>query len=227
VGWGVRSHAGSTPPALSLNECLRGRAFTEIAIKILCALTIVFYSLPFVNILPSSIDEMKGGPSLSQTENNLREAFAGESQANRKYLAFAAKADADGYPQAAKLFRAAAAAETIHAHAHLRALGEIGSTAENLKAAVNGETEEFESMYPGMIKTAEAEGQKAALRSFTYANEVEKVHADLYQNALDNLDSMATVDYYVCSVCGFTCEVEPPDTCPVCGAKAKAFAKVD
>ena len=164
---------------------------------------------------------------MSQTENNLREAFAGESQANRKYLAFAAKADADGYAQAAKLFRAAAAAETIHAHAHLRALGEIGTTAENLKAAVNGETEEFESMYPGMIKAAEAEGQKAALRSFTYANEVEKVHADLYQKALDNLDSMATVDYYVCSVCGFTCEVEPPETCPVCGSKAKAFSKVD
>ena len=97
----------------------------------------------------------------------------------------------------------------------------------NLKAAVQGETEEFESMYPDMIKTAETEGQKAALRSFTYANDVEKVHADLYQKALDNLDSMETVDYYVCSVCGFTCEVEPPESCPVCGAKAKAFSKVD
>jgi len=164
---------------------------------------------------------------LSQTENNLREAFAGESQANRKYLAFAAKADAEGYPQAGKLFRAAAAAETVHAHAHLRALGEIGTTAENLKVAVAGETEEFESMYPPMIETAEAEGDKAAQRSFTYANAVEKVHAELYQKALDNLDTMETVDYYVCSVCGFTCELEPPGACPVCGAKATAFSKVD
>jgi len=164
---------------------------------------------------------------LSQTENNLREAFAGESQANRKYLAFAAKAEAEGYPQAAKLFRAAAAAETVHAHAHLRALGEIGTTAENLKVAVAGETEEFESMYPAMIETAEAEGEKAAHRSFTYANAVEKVHAELYQKALDNLDTMETVDYYVCSVCGFTCEMEPPEACPVCGAKATAFSKVD
>jgi rubrerythrin len=164
---------------------------------------------------------------LSQTENNLKEAFAGESQANRKYLAFAAKADAEGYGQAAKLFRAAAAAETVHAHAHLRALGGIGSTAENLKEAVGGETEEFESMYPPMIKAAEAEGNKAALRSFQYANDVEKVHADLYQKALDNLDSMEATDYYVCSVCGFTCEGEPPEICPVCGSKAKVFSKVD
>ena len=164
---------------------------------------------------------------MSQTENNLMEAFAGESQANRKYLAFAAKAESEGYAQAAKLFRAAAAAETIHAHAHLKAMGGIGSTAENLQTAVNGETEEFESMYPGMIKTAEAEGQKAALRSFTYANEVEKVHAKLYQKALDNLENMESVDYYVCSVCGFTCESEPPDACPVCGAKAKAFSKTE
>ena len=163
---------------------------------------------------------------MSQTENNLKEAFAGESQANRKYLAFAAKADAEGYPQAAKLFRAAAAAETIHAHAHLRALGGIGTTAENLKEAVGGETHEFQSMYPPMIEAAESEGQKNALRSFTYANEVEKVHAELYQKALDNLDAMETVDYYVCSVCGFTCEEAPPDECPVCGAKARAFSKV-
>ena len=164
---------------------------------------------------------------MSKTTDNLKEAFAGESQANRKYLAFAEKADKEGYAQAAKLFRAAAHAETIHAHAHLRALGEINATADNLKTAVQGETEEFESMYPAMIKEAEAAGEKAALRSFTYANEVEKVHAELYQKALDNLDSMETVDYYVCSVCGFTCEMEPPETCPVCGAKAKAFSKVD
>ena len=164
---------------------------------------------------------------MSKTTENLKEAFAGESQANRKYLAFAEKAEKEGYVQAAKLFRAAAHAETVHAHAHLKALGEVKSTAENLKTAVQGETEEFESMYPAMIKEAEAAGEKTALRSFTYANEVEKVHAGLYQKALDNLDSMDTVDYYVCSVCGFTCEMEPPETCPVCSAKAKAFVKVD
>jgi len=164
---------------------------------------------------------------MSQTEKNLKEAFAGESQANRKYLAFAKQAEKEGYPQAAKLFRAAAEAETVHAHAHLRTLGEIKSTAENLKAAVSGETFEFKSMYPDMIKAAEAEGNKAAHRSFSYANEVEKVHADLYQNALDHLDSLPDADYYVCPVCGYTCENQVPDTCPVCGAKGKAFFKVD
>ena len=164
---------------------------------------------------------------MSQSEKNLKEAFAGESQANRKYLAFAKQAEKDGYPQAAKLFRAAAEAETVHAHTHLRTLGEIKTTADNLKAAVSGETFEFKSMYPEMIKAAEAEGNKAALRSFTFANEVEKIHAKLYQKALDNLDSLPEADYYVCSVCGYTCEDEAPDTCPVCSAKGKAFFKVD
>ncbi|UCE82489.1 MAG: rubrerythrin family protein [Deltaproteobacteria bacterium] len=164
---------------------------------------------------------------MSKTEQNLRDAFAGESQANRKYLAFAEKAEKEGYPQVAKLFRAAGAAETVHAHAHLRALGEIGSTAENLNVAVAGETHEFKSMYPEMIEVAKEEGNKKAERSFVFANEVEKVHADLYQQALDNLDSLEEADYYVCSVCGMTVENEPPDTCPVCGAKASAFFKVD
>jgi len=164
---------------------------------------------------------------MSKTEQNLRDAFAGESQANRKYLAFAEKAEKEGYPQVAKLFRAAGAAETVHAHAHLRALGEIGNTAENLKVAVAGETHEFKSMYPEMIEVAKEEGNKTAERSFVFANEVEKVHADLYQKALDNLESLEEADYYVCSVCGMTVEDEPPDTCPVCGAKASAFFKVD
>ena len=163
---------------------------------------------------------------MSKTENNLKEAFAGESQANRKYLAFAQKAEQEGHHQAAKLFRAAAEAETVHAHSHLRALKGIGSTADNLKEAVGGETYEFESMYPPMIADAEAEGNQAALRSFKYANAVEKVHAELYQKALDTLDTPEEVDYYVCSVCGHTVENEAPETCPVCGAKAKAFKKV-
>ena len=163
---------------------------------------------------------------MSATEKNLKEALAGESQANRKYLAFAVKADREGYPQAAKLFRAAAEAETVHALAHLRALGAIGSTAENLKEAVGGETFEFESMYPPMIEEAKAEGNAAAERTFIYANEVEKIHAALYQKVLDNLDQLEAADYYVCSVCGYTCENEPPDECPVCRSKAKAFSEV-
>ena len=164
---------------------------------------------------------------MSKSEQHLRDAFAGESQANRKYLAFAEKADKEGYAQVAKLFRAAGAAETVHAHAHLRALGEIGKTADNLEVAVAGETHEFKHMYPGMIADAKEEGNKKAERSFVYANEVEQVHAKLYQNALDNLDSLEEADYYVCSVCGMTVENEAPDTCPVCGAKASAFFKVD
>jgi rubrerythrin len=165
---------------------------------------------------------------MSQTTKNLQEAFAGESQANRKYLAFAKKADQEGYPQVAKLFRAAAEAETVHAHAHLRVLKGIKSTAENLKEAIAGETHEFKSMYPAMIDAAKSESEKAAERSFTFANEVEKIHADLYQKALDSLDEPDEVEsYYVCSVCGYTCENEPPDTCPVCNANSKAFFRVD
>lgn len=164
---------------------------------------------------------------MSQVEKDLKDAFAGESQANRKYLAFAKQAEKDGYPQAAKLFRAAAEAETIHAHSHLKALKGIHGTADNLKEAIAGETHEFKSMYPAMIEDAEAAGDKIAERSFTYANEVEKVHAALYQKALDNLENPEEADYFVCSVCGYTCENEPPDTCPVCNAKAKAFYKVE
>ena len=164
---------------------------------------------------------------MSKSEQNLKEAFAGESQANRKYLAFAEKADKEGYPQAARIFRAAAAAETIHAHAHLRALKGIGATADNLQKAIDGETHEFKNMYPAMIEDAKAEDNKGALRSFEYANAVEKVHAGLYQKALDNLDNQEVTDIYVCSVCGYTCEGGSPDECPVCKAKKKAFFKVD
>jgi rubrerythrin len=170
---------------------------------------------------------MKGDNEMSQTEKNLKEAFAGESQANRKYLAFAKQAEKEGYARVARLFRAAAEAETVHAHAHLKTLGGVKSTAENLKEAIAGETHEFKSMYPEMIKAAEAEGNNAAVRTFTFANEVEKVHAALYQNALDNLGKQEQADYYVCSVCGYTCENEPPDSCPVCKAKSRAFTKVD
>lgn len=165
---------------------------------------------------------------MTKTTKDLQEAFAGESQANRKYLAYARQADKEGHSGIAKLFRAAAAAETVHAHSHLRALGGIGSTAENLRDAVSGETHEFQSMYPEMIEHAKSDGMADAERSFTYANEVEKVHASLYQAALDQLDSPSDVKcYYVCSVCGNTVANEPPDTCPICGAKAKAFERID
>ena len=163
---------------------------------------------------------------MSKTEQNLKDAFGGESQANRKYLAFGQQAEKEGHKQVAKLFRAAAEAETVHAHAHLRALKGVKSTAENLKEAISGETHEFKEMYPGMIEAAKAEGQKIAERSFDYANKVEEVHAGLYQKALDNLGKNENVDYYVCSICGMTVETEAPEKCPVCGAAAKAFSKV-
>ena len=164
---------------------------------------------------------------MSKTMKNLAEAFAGESQANRKYLAFAKKAEDEGYKQIAKLFRAAAEAETVHALNHLRELGEIKSTKENLQTAIGGETHEFESMYPQMISDAEKERIKGALRSFNYANEVEKIHADLYKKALDNLGKNENVDYYVCQVCGNTVEGEAPDKCPICGAPKKSFKKIE
>lgn len=163
----------------------------------------------------------------TQSEKDLLAAFAGESQANRKYLAFAKQADKEGYPQVAKLFRAAAEAETVHAHNHLRTLAGVKGTADNLKEAISGETHEFKEMYPEMIGHAQEEKLKAAELTFNFANEVEKVHAALYQHALDNLEDLKEADYYVCSVCGYTCENEPPDKCPVCNAKASAFSKVD
>lgn len=164
---------------------------------------------------------------MSKTEKNLKEAFAGESQANRTYLAFAKKAEEEGYPQVAKLFRAAAEAETVHAHNHLRELAGIRSTKENLESAIAGESFEFQKMYPGMIADAQDEGVKGAERSFTVANEVEKVHAALYQKALDTLGKNEEYDYYICKVCGYTAEGEAPEVCPVCGAKKMAFYKAE
>jgi rubrerythrin len=165
---------------------------------------------------------------MSKSEEYLKEAFAGESQANRKYLAFAAAADKEGYPQAARLFRAAAEAETVHAHNHLRVLKGIKSTKENLKEAVGGETHEFRTMYPEMIAAAKAEGNKDAERSFNFANEVEKIHAQLYQKLLDTLGtSKESYPYYVCPVCGYTAEKEPPGNCPICGTPGKMFKKIE
>ena len=164
---------------------------------------------------------------MSKTDKNLMDAFAGESQANRKYLAYAKQADKEGLPQVAKLFRAAAEAETIHAHGHLRIAGKIGNTAANLQDALAGESHEFTVMYPEMIKDAQAEGNKAAETYFGWANSVEEVHANLYKKAIANPAGMAAVDYYLCPACGYTHEGALDGKCPVCGAAGASFYKVD
>lgn len=167
---------------------------------------------------------------MTKTDDNLAEAFAGESQANRKYLAFAEKADNDGFPQVAKLFRAAAAAETVHAHNHLRAMGGIKSTLENLKSAIEGEHHEFTSMYPDFLKDAKEEGNKKAERTFDYANEVEKIHHKLYEEALEAVESgkdLESNEIYICPICGYTHEGDPPEKCPVCGAAKKVFKRIE
>ena len=161
------------------------------------------------------------------TKENLKEAFARESKANRTYLAFAKKADEEGYSQVAKLFRAAAEAETVHAHNHLLVMGGIGSTEENLKEAIEGEIEEFEAMYPDFIKEAKEVGNDNAVWTFDVANQVEELHAGLYQKALEALGNNEEVDYYVCGHCGNTVENEAPDVCPICGALKTDFFKVD
>ncbi len=167
--------------------------------------------------------ELKG----TQTEKNLMAAFAGESQANRRYLAFAKKAEKEGYKQVAKLFRAAAAAETVHAHNHLEALGHIKDTRTNLEEAINGETHEFKNMYPKMIEEAKEDGNKKAEKTFNYASEVEEVHAGLYRKALEKMGDLPETDYHVCSVCGYTAEGDTPEKCPVCGSAKKMFMKID
>ncbi|MCR4321514.1 MAG: rubrerythrin family protein [Candidatus Brocadiaceae bacterium] len=158
--------------------------------------------------------------------DNLKNAFAGESQANRKYLAFAKKAEEEGFKQVAKLFRAAAEAETVHAHSHLRVMGGVKSTKENIQEAIGGETFEFTKMYPQMIEEARKGGNKQALQSFEFANKVEKIHAELYQKALNNMGKNEAVDYYVCQVCGNTVENAAPDKCPICGASKSMFIKI-
>ena len=160
------------------------------------------------------------------TLDNLKAAFAGESQANRKYLAFAKKADEEGYPQVAKLFRAAAAAETVHAHNHLGVMEGIAGTAKNLEAAISGETFEFTKMYPGFITEAETEGAKKAKWSFNVANQVEEIHAGLFKEALAQMATAIGPDYYVCSVCGNTVLGDAPDKCPICGAAKNKFDKI-
>lgn len=166
---------------------------------------------------------------MTKTDDALEAAFAGESQANRKYTAFAIQAEKDGFPQAARLFRAAAEAEAVHAANHLKALKGIRSTKENLREAIAGETHEFKEMYPEMIKTARAEGAKDAERTLSYANAVEEYHAKLYHDMLDGLERSKgeSYPYFVCPVCGMTVEKEPPEKCPVCGVKGSMFRKIE
>jgi len=166
---------------------------------------------------------------MGKTEENLQAAFVGESQANRKYLAFAKRAEGEGFPNVAKLFRAIAEAETVHAHNHLRILKMIKTTKENLQTALNGEIYEFTEMYPGFIKKATQEGMNNAALSFNYANQVEKIHGELYKKALGSIDQNKDIEekeFFVCQVCGYTSEREAPNTCPVCGASKEKFKKI-
>ncbi len=161
------------------------------------------------------------------TKDNLMAAFAGESQANRKYLAFAKKAEAEGYKAAARMFRAAAEAETFHAHAHLNAADGVGSTVDNLKAAVSGETFEFEQMYPPYLEEAKAEGHDKAVRSITFAMKAEEVHARLFDEVLSNLSKEDDSIYYLCPSCGYVEKNGSPEACPICNAKGSSFIKID
>jgi rubrerythrin len=167
---------------------------------------------------------------MSQTSDNLQAAFAGESQASRKYLYFAEKADEEGYKQIARLFRAASDAETVHARNHLKVMQGIKSTADNLKAAIGGEHDEFTKMYPDFMKQADAEGDRKANNTFYLANQVEQIHHSLYQAALATLEksqAMPEKPIYVCQYCGNTVEGEPPDKCPICGMPKKMFKRID
>lgn len=160
----------------------------------------------------------------NKTLKNLMEAFTGESQANRKYLAYSKKAEKDGKINAAKLFRAASDAETLHALKHFEVAGKVGETSDNLKDAVAGETHEYKDMYPDFVKEAETEGNKAALMSFTFAMKAEEVHARLYKEALENLDQTEEIFYYLCPVCG-NIEKFVPDKCSICGVPGDRFIK--
>jgi rubrerythrin len=166
---------------------------------------------------------------MNKTQDNLKAAFAGESQASRKYTYFAEKADTEGQPQVARLFRAAAEAETVHARNHLNALDGVGSTKDNLKAAISGEHYEFSQMYPPFIKQASADNDGRAEKSFAHANKVEEIHHSLYSQALAALEKGGKLmegAYYVCPVCGNTVFGVAPEICPICQTPGKLFKKI-
>lgn len=167
---------------------------------------------------------MEGNVNQNKTMENIMASFAGESQANRKYTAYARKAEAEGNINAARLFRAAADAETIHALRAFEIAGKVKSTRENLVDAKAGETYEFTEMYPEFLQAAQAEGNKDAVRAFKYAMAAEEVHARLYQEALDKIDETEETAYFLCPVCGYI-GTEVPDRCPVCGTPGERFIK--
>ncbi len=166
---------------------------------------------------------------MTKTDENLETAFAGESMANRKYTAFANKAEKEKMPNVARLFKAIASAETVHALSHFNVKKGVKSTAENLKTAMEGERYEVNDMYPTMIKEAEKDDNKSAIRTMSNALSAEKGHEQLYKRTLEKVEKtgkdIESVDYYVCPVCGYTVENEAPDPCPVCGAKKELFNK--
>jgi len=163
---------------------------------------------------------------MSNSMKNLKEAFAGESQANRSYLAFAAKAEEEGYPLVAKRFRVAAASETVHAINHLKVMGGVKSTAENLDSSISGENYEHTSMYPSFMEEAEKEDEQEAKISFDAANQAEKFHEAMFKEALDNKDDVPDKAYFVCQVCGMSYENEPPEKCVVCRAPRSKITEV-
>jgi rubrerythrin len=163
------------------------------------------------------------------TKENLKEAFAGESQANRRYLAYSKTAEIEGYPQIAKLFFAAAEAETVHAMAHLRIMNEVKTTQQNLQTAIESEGFEFQQMYPKFLQQATEENNKPAMETFKNAMAVEKVHHNLYTKALESLkkgNDLPESVFFVCSVCGNTFPNQPPENCPICGAQKKKIRRV-
>jgi rubrerythrin len=164
---------------------------------------------------------------MAKTETNLKKAFAGESQAYQKYLAYARRAADEGQDGVYRLFSAVAASELIHAQKHASYLKSIKSTTENLKEAMAGEMHEFKIMYPGMIAGAKAEKKKGPEISFSHANEVEKVHHELFKKALGNPEKFPARDYYICNACGYIVAGKPQARCPVCGAVKKSFQKVE
>jgi len=165
---------------------------------------------------------------MSETKSNLKEAFAGESQAYQKYVAFAKKAEKEGFKNVARLFKTTAEAERIHAEGHLNALEMVSSTADNLKAAIEGETYEFTKMYPPMLEKAVADGHKAKIM-FNFAVKAEEVHAKLYKKALEAVESgkdLENTDFYLCPVCGYIEFDAAPAKCPICGVASDKFVKV-
>ena len=163
------------------------------------------------------------------TVENVKEAYAGESQANRKYQAFSDKAADEGFRNIATLFKAASEAEAIHAKKFLKVLGAIGSTQNNLKESIAGETHEFTEMYPGFVKVAESEKKTDAVLAFTYAMKAEQVHAKLYKKALALLQAgndMGREKIFLCPVCGNIELGKTPDKCPICGVFGKQFREI-